>query len=336
MLNVLVALNRSTDPVPVLSPEILWFGSCVVQAGIPLTVLRPAARVAGLVAVAEIDWIPAHDPVREGDWCHHWRDGGEVVLSLAKQGSDYWLRSPGIAAFLLQMQPCRILISPEPAVDASTLEHVLVDQVLPRLLAQRGELMLHASAMAVSGRYPLFAGPSGWGKSTLAGLLHGRGHGVLSDDCVQLVAQGARFHAMPTYPSLRLYADSLGELFPGLDGTAPVASYSEKRRVPMETPREANTAFPVDALYLLGDPDEADGSIRISPLRPAEACRALLRHSFRLDLGDRAANAHQFAMCGAVARAMPAFRLDYPRDFARVDELTQRIEEHLAGLPVQD
>ncbi len=299
----------------------------------PLPVLPSLARHK-TVRVMNIAVSRDH-PSTDAEWCHHWQDGEEIVLSLARQGCDYWLRSPEIADFLLRLDPCQILVSPAPFVDANTLEHTLVDQVLPRLMAQQGELMVHASALAIDGRHVLFVGQSGCGKSTLAGLLRRLGHAVLSDDCVQLVPDGARFMALPTYPSLRLYADSLDELFPDFDGTTPVASYSRKRRVPMELPQEAEFPFHLNALYLLGHHTDASTgeSISISPLRPAETCQTLLRHSFRLDLGDRAANAHQFALCGAVARAVPAFRLDYPRKFSCADELTGHITEHLANLP---
>lgn len=305
---------------------------------VPLTVLRPVGVVPSgeaAAGIAWIDWTSSPHP-SDVEWRHHWRDGDEIVLSLASDGGDYWLRAPGIADFLVQLQPCRILVAPDPSADDSTLEHILVDQVLPRVLAQHGELMVHASALAIGGRNALFTGPSGWGKSTLAGLLQRQGHAMLSDDCVQLVPDGERFNAVPTYPSLRLYADSLDELFPGLGNTAPVASYSEKRRVPLHAVQESDVSYPVDALYMLGDPDVAGDAVSITPLGPAETCQALLRHSFRLDLADRAANAHQFGLCGAVTRAVPAFRLDYPRDFTRSDELVRHLTHHLATLPTLD
>src|SRR5690606_16531166 len=119
-----------------------------------------------------------------------------------------------------------------------------------------------------------------------------------SDDCVQLVPQDDAFHAVPTYPSLRLNADSLRQLFPDDTNTTPMAAYSSKQRVVIETPSGVVSA-PVDALYLLGDPASAGDDIRITPLPPIETCQALLRHSFRLDLADQAANAHQFGLCAA-------------------------------------
>jgi len=305
------------------------FGNCAVRTSLPLASLR---RPFDNIALRTIDVDLIDQGISSGaEWHHHWRDGDEVVLSLVRCDDDYWLRAPGVADFLIQMQLCRVQVAPQPGMDACTVEHLLVDQVLPRVLAQQGETMVHASALSIGGRHALFLGPSGWGKSTLAGLLHRYGHVVLSDDCVQLVAEGNRFRAIPTYPSLRLYADSLDELFPGQVETAPVASYTSKRRVPMEARHAPEQA--VDAIYLLGDPAHADESIRIAPLRPAETCLALIRHSFRLDLGDRAASAAQLARCAEVARSVPGFRLDYPRDFTRQGELAEAVISHVATLP---
>lgn len=300
---------------------------------LPLPSLPPAER-AGQSELITIHRINDGAPT-VAKWLHHWLDDGHVTLSLARDGDDYWLRSPGIADFLLQMESRRVRVAAEPDVDAATLEHLLVDQVLPRLLAHHGHLLIHASALATDGRCALFMGPSGWGKSTLAGLLQRHGHIVLSDDCVLLAADREHFQAVATYPSLRLYEDSLTAVSLDAVSTTSVAAYSKKRRLPMPAPR-VEGAGAVAALYLLGDPEQAGEAINITPLGPTETCQALLRHSFRLDLTNRDANAHQFALCGAAARALPAFRLNYPRDFAQADELVRRISNHLATVQAKN
>ena len=73
--------------------------------------------------------------------------------------------------------------------------------------------------------------------------------------------------------------------------------------------------------------------MRIEPAHPAAICLALIRHSFRLDLGDRAASAAQLRQCGAIASAVPGFELHYPRDHARSDALLEALFAHLATLP---
>ena len=268
----------------------------------------------------------------DADWIHHWQERYGVVLSLARRGDDFWLRFPDVADFQLQLALGRIGVLANADADDTTLEHLLVDQVLPRFVAQLDTLVTHASAVGICDRHALFLGHSGWGKSTLAGLLHGSGHRVLSDDCVQLIAQDGQILALSTYPSLRLLPDSLDQLFPGMDNTVRVADYSEKQRVPF-APRESDElAAPLHALYLLGDPAEVHDAPQISPLSPADACRALIEHSFRLDLGDRQASAGHFARCSAAARAIPAFQLRYPRDYAQGPALVSHIMQHLAGL----
>ena len=305
------------------------YGSSVVGSSLPLPALKSAP--ADTFHLTHIDRTPQTCPA-DANWRHHWLDADEVVLSLAQSGADYWLRFPDLADFLLQPGSGRILLAADASADDNTLEHLLVDQVLPRFLAHREQLLIHASAVTLEGRHALFLGPSGWGKSTLAGLLQQHGHAVHSDDCVELRLANDRHVALPTYPSLRLYSDSLDNLFPGTVDTTPVASYSEKLRVALELPEGALAGVPVDALYVLGDPAHAGESVRISPMRPSQTCRALIAHSFRLDLADRAGNVAHFARCAAVVNAVPAFQLDYARDYSQSRSLVDAILQHLNSL----
>jgi hypothetical protein len=323
--------SESPTGAPPANPALHHYASFTLRTTLPLPTLPAATRGTPdtLIEVA----LASRGAPPHAHWQHHWRDGDDVVLSLARDGADYWLRFPDLADFLLQTGPCRVLAWPEADTDATTLEHLLVDQVLPRLLAHRHRLMVHGSALAIGARHALFVGASGWGKSTLAGLLEREGHVLHSDDCVELSAEGGRHVALSTYPSLRLNADSLEALFPSTQSSSPVAAYSEKRRVPQPSETAAPAATPVDALYVLCDPADAGEHTHIQPLSPAQACQALIRHSFRLDLGDRAANAAHFAQCSAAARAIPAFSLSYPRDYALGNRLVRDILDHLSQLP---
>ena len=314
-----------------MSPRVHYqYGSNTISSTLPLPVLaveqRPVFTPIFLDRSLNVCPISIH-------WRHHWRNEEEVVLSLAQVGSRYWLRFPDLADFLLQPDLRHILVAQNAAADDNTLEHLLVDQVLPRYLAHCAQLLVHASAVTISGRHALFIGPSGWGKSTLAGLLQQCGHTVHSDDCVQVHTTNGRHVALPTYPSLRLFSDSLEALYPDEQDTSPVSSYSEKLRVPLSVPLGAQYAPSVDALYLLGNPADGFETVQICPSSPAQTCQALIGHSFRLDLSDRNGNAEHFARCAAVVNAVPAFRLDYPRDFSQSLALVEAITQHLSSLP---
>jgi hypothetical protein len=80
---------------------------------------------------------PRHDAQR---WDHHWRSsGGAVCLSCAKDGSDYRLGVPGLATFAVRDLGREIVCRPESRLPDETIEHLLVDQILPRVLTLREE-----------------------------------------------------------------------------------------------------------------------------------------------------------------------------------------------------
>ncbi|HEY0631949.1 MAG TPA: hypothetical protein VGC98_07820 [Thermoleophilaceae bacterium] len=63
----------------------------------------------------------------------------------------------------------------------------LVGTAIPLLLAERGDLVLHASGVVTEdGLGVLFCGPSGRGKSTLAHVLGQRGHALVGEDGIDL------------------------------------------------------------------------------------------------------------------------------------------------------
>lgn len=304
------------------------FGSYTIISSVALPAL-PATGPDPGSPVIRVDWID-HPCPDDAQIRHDWLEGEAVVLTLSESGGDLWLSAPGIADFRLRIAPHGIGVHMTGNdVDSASLEHQLVDQILPRLLNHIGELVVHASALDINGQHALFLGTSGMGKSTLAGLLRNRGHAVLSDDCVQVIATDSHCIALPTYPSLRLLKDSMEALYPGDSTSTLVAGYSEKRRVPVEGVPHDSAPMSIDAIYLLGDRVDGDEAIEIAPLAPAQACLALITHSFRMDLGNHTATARHLAQCSVIARTVPAFRFDYPRCFDRHDDVAAAIARHL-------
>ena len=71
---------------------------------------------------------------------------------------------------------------PEPEAAATSIEHRLVSVIIPLLLAERGDLVIHASAADTDAGAVLFAGPSGRGKSTTVAALARAGLPTLAED----------------------------------------------------------------------------------------------------------------------------------------------------------
>ena len=219
------------------------------------------------------------------------------------------------------------------APPAHTLEHLLIDQALPRLLAGQGHLIVHASVASIQTRTALFLGSSGWGKSTMAGLLHRRGHQVFSDDCALLNPRNSRTLVTPAYPGLRLYEDSIEQAFPVPPITNAVSDYSNKQRViGLTTPINLSGPQRLDAIYVLSNPALTNGDATIRAMTPATACMALLEHGFRLDPTAHDESVRMLRQAAAVAKATPAYSLTYPHDFSQQDRLIDLLSTHLEGV----
>lgn len=85
--------------------------------------------------------------------------------------------------------------------------------VLGALLARRGFLTLHSSAINVNGKAVLFCGNSGAGKSTTAAYFETLGYPLISDDICPIYqdAQG-RVFTQAGFPQMKLWQDAIKHL----------------------------------------------------------------------------------------------------------------------------
>lgn len=293
-----------------------------------------------LLALPTVESGPGHCQVRigppdgpgsaEARWDHHWRspDGG-VVLSCARDGDAYRLGFPGLATFLVD-DAGAISCRPDRALPSATLEHLLIDQVLPRVLTHRGCLVLHAGCVASEHGAIGFLGDSGSGKSTLCAEFARAGHPLLGDDGIVVTRTTSGFKAIATYPGLRLFPDPLARLFDAGAGSAPVAHYTAKRRLDSHDAAitDAAGALPLRALYVL----DTAAAVAIEPLRERDAFMLLLRASFQLHLDDKERSRGLFERIGGVQDVVPLRRLAYPRDFARLGAVREAVIADVGAL----
>ena len=215
------------------------------------------------------------------------------------------------------------------SVAESTRRHFLVDQVLPRILGQNGELVLHAAALRVNNGAVLLIGQSGSGKSTLSASFDQAGYPLLGDDAVMVSWKDEFACAKAVYPSLRLFPDSIAALC--LDGapSASIAHYSPKLRldVPVRHGGEGG-ACRILALFVLaaGSPSP-DIGLRTKSI--AAACMALVENSFVLDPTDTARAPARLHQASKLAREVPAFDLSFPRAYFRLADVRAAILQAL-------
>lgn len=264
------------------------------------------------------------------DWQHDWLDpNGAVTLIGARIGRTGFLRVPGIADARLDADG-QIALWRDPQASIESVRHALIDQILPRALAHHGELVLHGAAVVIDADHSLvILGQSGFGKSTLTAAF-AKQHRVLTDDCLLLRVAGEGVRVVPTYPGLRLLPDSLAALY-GADAppTQAVAHYTDKRRLaPVDV--DDTPAPPVAAIMIL-EPPASEPDVRISLLAPGPACMAVLGQAFQFDLGDMHGIARLMARSAAVVDQVRVSTLAYPREYALLPTLIERLCAQVTG-----
>jgi hypothetical protein len=281
----------------------------------------------------DINITPLAEPPRDPpntDWTP--KRGG-LSLARRRRSGGFLLRFHRLADFVISEDGCLIEVWMSPTTDFATLCHLLLDQVLPRILAQQGRLVLHAAAVQIGSEILGFIGDTGSGKSTLAASLHSVGYTLIADDGLVLSPEEASTSALPTYPSLRLWPDAISNLYAVEPMHVPMAQYSSKRRI-IRTEVSAKTAvmLPLRSLYVL-EPHGPGGSVSLRQLSPSKACMTIIGNSFQLDESDRVGSANVFALASHVAETVPTFSLTYPRRFESFAEVHGALLRHQLSRP---
>jgi hypothetical protein len=323
--------------------NLYYYADIMIDSPWPLGELSPSdpgssASDEPAIVISLLD-APTPEPA-ESDWIHRRppevHKHGCFSLALSRRGESLLLRFPGLADFSISKDGRRIEAWSAPAIGGETLRHLLLDQVLPRVLAQQGRPVLHAGAVQVGDQAIAFTGRSGSGKSTLTASFHAVGYPLVCDDGLVLTQGEDATLALPTYASLRLWPESIANLYTQAPAHASVAHYSSKRRIiSSDFATNANVPLPLASLYVLRSVAATDDAgISLNRLSAREACMAIIGNSFQLDVTDRRRVANAFASASRIADHLPVFSLSYPRDFARLPEVHEAIFRGVANEPL--
>jgi hypothetical protein len=306
------------------------FADLVLESDVPFSEL-PSTRPCLAECSVRLDLSERSSPASDR-WDHHWRSPkGEVVLSCSRDGDSYRLGMSELATFLIDGGGRTITCRPEEALPSATLEHLLIDQVLPRVLTHRGRLVIHAGCVGTPHGAVAFLGDSGAGKSTLCAEFARAGYPLLGDDGIVIrPAENGGIDALATYPGLRLHPDPLAILFDDRTPAAPVAHYSDKRRLDRNDARlqVATGAQPLVGVYVL----DTAAAVGIASIAHRDAFMALLGASFQLHLDDPERSRELFWRVGALLDAVPVRRLSFPRDFTRLPAVRDAVLEDAGRL----
>ena len=255
-------------------------------------------------------------------------DKGEIWLKISKSDSAYLLDFVDLCLFRIDPAALLIEYAPDPTATPSTIVHLILDHALPRLISLlKNHFVLHASAWVVGGKAVMAVGQSGAGKSTMASWFGRHGYPILTDDCLVLHRDSGSdpWMAQPSYPSVRLWPDSIDAL--GIDSAElrEFAHYSGKRR----------TADQQGRLFFATDPAPLGGafSLRIEnssgPTFEAcsvnEAFAAVSLGVFRLEIASPEINQREFEILTDLVERTPFWSISHSNDYANLAEMEQRV-----------
>lgn len=259
-------------------------------------------------------------------WFNEWKaDDGAISMAAAQRDGSYLIRFPGLADFTVDPSLEFVQVFPSPATDEGVLAHLLVDQLIPRLLNQQGHLVVHASSVALpDGKVVAFLGNTGQGKSTLAASFMEYGCELIADDCLLLDCSKGPVMTVPAYRSLRLWPDSVGALFSGGSNFLPMSPSMDKFQWILPATSCAEDAGRLAAVFILS-PRTGETEVtlsRVEALHGAEATMALVQSLFVLDIESTTVVQRNVQQSARVAASgLPMFRLVYPRSYEGLREL---------------
>jgi hypothetical protein len=152
-----VALAGSPAPDADFDIDVRWGPSAPVPSD------APAGRVVAARTIGDRYWYVAAELA------------GEITL-----------RVPGACDFVISGDTACVECRPDPATEPGLVGILVAGLVTALVLALRGDVVLHASAVETEGVALALAGDSGAGKSTLAAVLCAAGAALITDDLLRL------------------------------------------------------------------------------------------------------------------------------------------------------
>lgn len=217
-------------------------------------------------------------------------------------------------------------------VDWQSIRIFLLGTVMASILHQKKYIPLHASAIEYEQELILFCGKSGVGKSTTASFLKKRGYTLFSDDiCVikPKEIQDGIVYAHPTYPMIRLWADTIGQLedkkIVAEERVRPdIAKFKNYFREDFD-----NQALPIRKIVVLGinDTEYFEKSVIASV---PEKMLHLRTHTFRSGILKRMqGQTNLFHSLTTIASLIPVVKISRPDNYSNINDYIDFIENGL-------
>ena len=213
--------------------------------------------------------------------------------------------------FVVDAAAGRVWGTCQPPLTAEDMATYFLGPVLGFVLRRRNITCLHASGVELHGRAVCFCGDAGYGKSTTAAALALRGFPVLAEDIVALEESGGEFLAIPGYPRICLWPESVRMLLGRDDALPQLTPMWEKRYLELDGQRAkfSETKLPLGILYLFAPRGSEQGTPRVEKLSPREALLELVQNTYMNWVLDREQRANEFDLLCRLLQRVPVRRI---------------------------
>ncbi|MEO1799622.1 MAG: hypothetical protein AAFR62_04250 [Cyanobacteria bacterium J06629_2] len=220
-----------------------------------------------------------------------------------------------------------ITIDPVEDFDEARLRLFILGAALGAILHQRGYIVLHASAVAISEQAVVFTAPKGEGKSTMTATLHARGHRFIADDVVAIdFSNPEQPLVYPAFPQLKLWPDAVTQIGKNPEDLPKLIERLEKRDYLFQD--FLLKPVPLKQIFVLG----TDQKVAIKPLTSQEILLTLLRNVYVARFGSSllpAKDPAYFLKLTQFAQRVSLLKLSRPRDLELVSTVAATVEQHL-------
>lgn len=221
-----------------------------------------------------------------------------------------------------------IEVDPKPETDMELLALPLFGRVFASLLHRRGNLVLHASAVAMNGIGFALLGDKLAGKSTTASAFITSGYKLVSDDVVSLsFSSEGQVICKRAFAEVKLWDDASAQF--ELDATKSDHILDTTKRKQWLHSGFSEGPVSMKAVYILDRKDRT----KIEILPSVEAFQSLLRFTYLADFGSNLfgpeITANHMKLCAEMAEALDVCRLTVPTGLDRLKETVNHVNEAL-------
>lgn len=224
-----------------------------------------------------------------------------------------------------------VTVHPLPGVEDELIRLCLLGPVIALVAQQLGATVLHASCVDVGGRGVAFLAEKGWGKSTLAAMMHRQGHQLICDDLTVLRETAGQLLIEPGSPSIKLCPEVIECLGEHFDDLPQLHSSFEKKLYRFARAGEC-APVPLSAIFILDwGPEPA-----IEPLKSFTVLRALAPHWYGARFGLEILHAlgvqTHFLQCSHLVQTVPCARLIRPRCLDALADVASLVQDYVSRL----